>query len=208
MARRSHGLLAATAAVVVAAPPAMSVEDASRCEAAGTTVRANDVARVSRSRTARSYLYDGCVRSTGRVVRLLRTPRFEGEFGPPFDAGGIGLPRLSGTYFAASVGYFDAHEQGVTLWDLATGRSSYWSTGEEDDHVFGDLEVTAEGGVAWVTSWRGVWKSDRGGTREVGRVDPASRRSRFLTLEGTTLSWRQRGRTVSYRLRGHAKDVR
>jgi hypothetical protein len=135
------------------------------------------------------------MRDTGRIFRLIRTRRNGPE---------LFTPRLTGGYFAAEHWYFDAHASGVVLWDLSTGKSSYWGTGEEDDFVDGDIEVTKHGAVAWVTNWQDVWKADADGPAMIGTADERRKRWKTLKRTGNTVSWRDHDSTASYVLRGAA----
>jgi hypothetical protein len=155
------------------------------------------MARVFRIRPHGQRLYYGCVRRTGRVFRVVRVTT-----GVHFE-----LPRLAGRFLAAHVWDFDAHESGVSLWDLATGQVSYWSTGEEDDFVGDDLEVTRQGAVAWVTTGDVVWKADGDGPAMIGRADPGAERGSVLVLRRETLSWIQSSQPASYTLRGPATEI-
>ena len=181
-------------AVLLAAPPSWAGASRLQCDSSGKTIRSNAVARVFRVRARSGHVYYGCMRDTARVFRLIRT-----------RSGGPELftPRLTGAYFAAEHWYFDAQASAVALWDLSTGKRSYWGTGGED-FVGGDIEVTKSGAVAWVTDWQDVWKADADGLAMIGRADKRRKRWKTLKRTGNTLSWRDHGSIASYVLRGAA----
>jgi hypothetical protein len=198
-AHRDGALAAAIAlGMLLAGPTPGTAEAPLRCDTSGRTIRSNSVARVFRTPPRKAHRYYGCLREPGQVFPIVRVVRSAGYH---FE-----LPRLSGAYFAAHVWNFSSQASAVSLWDLATGRRTYWGTNEED-YVGADLEVTANGAVAWVTDGDDVWKADNDGPAMIGRADRRSKRSRTLTLTGDTVSWRERGSMVSYVLKGRATQA-
>jgi hypothetical protein len=168
------------------APTAARVAE-SRCQTAGKTVRANDVARVFTTRRGDVRIYQGCSRDTGRVFVLMRN-RVGDEY--------VEHPRLTGRYFAAEYWHIDFHESLIVVWDVRRDREIWLETGE--DSFVDDLEVTRRGAVAWLVDWGPVRKCDRNGRAEIGETD-----SRLKRI-GRTVFWRMAGERHSYVLRGRA----
>jgi hypothetical protein len=190
-------LVATPSATAFTDPPLRPATPRVECETSGRTIRSSAVARVFRVPVRGGHAYYGCLRETQRVVRLART-----RPGVVF----LEIPRLTGGYFAAERAHIDSHEAGVTLWDLSTGTHSYWGTGEED-FVAGDIEVTANGAVAWIDEGLDVWKADADGRATIGRAGFRLKQWRTLTRSGERISWRRAGVTHSYVLRGGAADA-
>ena len=202
--RRCRDLLATAIALsglaitlAVATPKTGSAATRLACNTSGKTIRSNALARVFRVRARDGHVYYGCVRGAGHVHRLART-----RIGVLF----LDLPRLTGRYFAATPGHIDSHESGVEVWDLATGTSSAWYTGREE-YTGGDIEVTANGAVSWITEGNDVWKADADGLAKIGTADFRSRQWKTLTRAGERVYWRDKGALASYLLRGAATDA-
>lgn len=194
-------LTAVAFAVLLAIPQVGASADALQCDTSGKTIRSNAVARVFRARARRGYVYYGCMRETGRVFRLVRTRR-----GLPL----VNIPRLTGGFFAAELIAFRLDGPpafGVTLWNLSAGTRSHWDT-DRGDFVGGDIEVTSEGAIAWVTGGlTEVWKADADGRAMIGAAFPRRKPWKTLTLTGGTLSWPKGvGAIGSYLLRGAATE--
>jgi hypothetical protein len=120
------------------------------------------------------------------------------------------MPVLSGRYFALLIEYFDSQSVLLAEWDLRTGRNLFlWDIGEGEPW---DLELTSDGGLAWLSS--ALYKKDRLGPARLGvpDVDATCRGDDWcrttVTLEGDTISWIQGGVVRSYRLLGRPQRRR
>jgi hypothetical protein len=176
------------AALVSAAGSAARVAE-SRCETAGRTVRANDVARVFTTRRDGLRTYHACSRDTGRVVSLIRL-RVGYEY--------LEHPRLTGRYFAGEYWHISFHNSVIIVWGLRQGRE-IWSGATHERTFADDLEVTRRGAVAWLDDSQVVTKCDRKGRAEIGEADSMLRRI------GRTVFWREAGERRSYLLRGRSR---
>jgi hypothetical protein len=182
----------ATAIVVAAFVSAAATQARvaeSRCETAGKTVRATDVARVFTTRRGDILIYHGCSRDTGRVFGLRRL-RVGDEY--------LDHPRLTGRYFAGEYWHISFHNSLIIVWGLRRGRE-IWSGATYKGPFADDLEVTRRGAVAWLDDSQVVTKCDRNGRAEIGEADSKLKRI------GRTVFWREAAERHSYLLRGRPR---
>jgi hypothetical protein len=153
-------LLAAAAALAVAAPSATAGRD--RCAVAGSkTVKQTTAVRVystTRKETSRFY---GCLRSTGRRVRVATT--FNDS--ESLSSGRVRTVLIAGTSVAVTTTGFDdigvdgSEFQNLAVADLARRGRVYRagiSTNDEDQYDgFAKVILRADGAAAWIVSGSG-----------------------------------------------------
>ena len=195
-------LLTALLALAAAASPAAASD---RCSPRGSkTVKQTASVRVfsvQRKRESRVY---GCLRRTGRPVRLATT----------FDDSGLNSIRLdtvliAGTSVAlTTVGFEDlgpegAEFEGLTIADLKRGGRVYRigiSTNDEDQYDgFAKVVLRRDGAAAWIVAGNGDYDEVDvlGATDE--RATPVAYAKgideRSLALGGDGVTWTQNGAT-------------
>ena len=197
-------ILAVAAALLATAPAASAGRD--RCAVARSkTVKQTSAVRVLGVTRKQETTYYGCLRSTGRRVRLVRT--FNDE--ESLSSGRLGAVRVAGSSVAVTATGFDdigpdgSEFESLAVVDLARGGRAYRvgiSTNDEDQYDgFATLILRADGAAAWVLSGNSDYD-------EVDVLGPAARRptpvayakaieERSLAFGGDGVTWLQGGAT-------------
>jgi hypothetical protein len=204
--RRHYGRVLVCAAVVLttsaaALTPAQGRGTKPTCDTRpGTTLAANDQARVYRVGSRKHFTAYGCHYRARRVVRL----GGQVESAPPHEASGFDFV-LSGRFVAVDSVACDPAgcEGGVDVTDTKTGRTRHGAP--VDGGTGGNAQrmvLKTNGSVAWTRPFNGelqVVKLDADGEAVIDRGDSIDVES--LALAGSTLYWTNAGVPHSATLR-------
>jgi hypothetical protein len=211
--------LSVIAACVISSPSAIADPRKSACASTGHAVSVDRQVRVFwQRRTVGTYpgqratarVYFGCDLAGG-PIRRLRIPGGTAMVSSDYED--LLQPRLQGHYFAIVLGYFDAQNVHLAEWRITRGRGAlntyYTDLGEVFNGEPDDLELTPDGGLAWLTD--ALYKRDEAGFARMGFPDADTSLcggddwcAATVARRGDVLSWRE-GRVRRYfTLRGAA----
>jgi hypothetical protein len=201
---RLLGAVALVAALALVPAPASAGRD--RCAAAGSkTVKQTSTVRVFSLTRGETTRYYGCLRSTGRRVRVAIT--FNDS--ESLSSGRVQTVLIAGTNVAVITSGFDdigvagSEFEGLAVANLARRGRVYrlgLSTNDEDQYAgFGKLILRADGAAAWVVQGPGDYD-------EVDVLGPTAKRptpvaytkaidERSLAFGGDGVTWVQAGAT-------------
>jgi hypothetical protein len=150
----------AVALAATAATPASAARD--RCAVAGSkTTKQTSAVRVFSTTRKGTSVYYGCLRSTGRRVRLLST--FNDS--QSLSSGSVRTVLIAGTSVTITSSGFDdfgvdgSEFESLAVADLTRGGRVYrngLSTNDEDQYAgFAKVILRADGGAAWIVKGHG-----------------------------------------------------